>query len=263
MRKYLIVKLIVVLFITGCRGVTSEREGSDRTAENKPMQEITSTEEPSGDYIALFQENSLEGWKGDASYWRMEEGILIGETNENTPPLQHNTFLIWEGQEFGDFDFIVDYQISTAGNSGVNYRSDFVPERAYALRGYQADIDGANHYTGQNYEEMKRTTLAYRGESVLIPNSDQGVSEGNAWKPREVLNQEDGEELKKVMQPGWNELRIIAKGNTLQHFINGELMAQVVDEDSDHYMSKGFLGFQIHTGPAMKVKFRRARVKGL
>lgn len=255
MRIYLI-KLVVVLLITGCRGTTSEREGNDGVTENVPDQEETLT-----DYIELFQENSLEGWRGDTSYWHIEEGVLTGETNESTPPLPYNTFLIWDDQEFDDFDFIVEYQISKEGNSGVNYRSDHVPDREYALRGYQADIDGANHYTGQNYEEMKRTTLAYRGESVIIPASDQGVSEGNAWNPREVLTKDDDEALKANIHSEWNELRILAKDNKLQHFINGELMAQVVDEDTEHYMSKGLLGFQIHTGPPMKVKFRRARVK--
>lgn len=257
MRIYLI-KLAVFLLITGCQGKTSERGNNEGVTENVPDQEETLN-----DYIELFQENSLEGWQGDTSYWRMEGGVLTGETNESTPPLQYNTFLIWDGQELGDFDFIVEYQISKEGNSGVNYRSDHVPDREYALRGYQADIDGANHYTGQNYEEMKRTTLAYRGESVIIPASEEGASEGNAWDSREVLTKDDDGALKANIRPEWNELRIIAKGNKLQHFINGELMAQVVDEDSEHSMSKGWLGFQIHTGPPMKVQFRKARVKTL
>src|SRR5699024_7817416 len=180
-----LIKLVVVLLVTGCQGATSGGGDNDKATENAPDQEEALT-----DYIELFQENSLEGWQGDASYWKMEEGVLTGETNESNQPLQYNTFLIWEEQEFDDFDFIVEYQISKEGNSGVNYRSDHVPDRKHALRGYQADIDGANHYTGQNYEEMKRTTLAYRGESVIIPASDQGVSEGNAWNPREVRSEE-------------------------------------------------------------------------
>ncbi len=32
------------------------------------------------------------------------------------------------------------------------------------MRGYQADIDGRNQYTGQNYEEKGRTFLALRGQ---------------------------------------------------------------------------------------------------
>jgi NDP-sugar pyrophosphorylase family protein len=38
----------------------------------------------------------------------------------------------------------------------------------FALKGYQADIDGAIRYTGQNYEERGRTTLGYRGEIVNV-----------------------------------------------------------------------------------------------
>ncbi|MEJ0102715.1 MAG: hypothetical protein WDO19_09240 [Bacteroidota bacterium] len=32
------------------------------------------------------------------------------------------------------------------------------------MKGYQADIDGANTYTGQNYEERGRGFLAMRGQ---------------------------------------------------------------------------------------------------
>jgi hypothetical protein len=57
----------------------------------------------------------------------------------------------------------------------------------YALRGYQADIDGKNNYTGQNYEERGRTTLAYRGQKVSVspfegdPNHLRDNVKSNAW----------------------------------------------------------------------------------
>lgn len=49
-------------------------------------------------------------------------------------------------------------RITKAGNSGIIYRSEELKDLPHALKGYQADIDGANRYTGQNYEERGRTT---------------------------------------------------------------------------------------------------------
>ena len=97
----------------------------------------------------------------------MNEGAIVGEITAETL-LKNNTFIIWNGGEVGDFELKVDYWISESCNSGVQYRSDRVKEVPFALRGYQADIDGGNRYTGQNYEERKRTTLAYRGQKTRI-----------------------------------------------------------------------------------------------
>ncbi len=73
-----------------------------------------------------------------------------------------------------NFEIRVQYKISAQGNSGINYRSEKVEGFPYVLRGYQADLDGANHYTGSNYEERKRTTLASQGEKTILPSLKQG-----------------------------------------------------------------------------------------
>ena len=61
-------------------------------------------------------------------------------------------------------------RVSDKGNSGINYRSLQVPDpdTKWAMQGYQADIDGQDQWSGQNYEERGRTFLAYRGESVIL-----------------------------------------------------------------------------------------------
>src|SRR5690606_26207483 len=95
------------------------------------QQESNSSDEKSSlnDYVQLFKSNSLEGWTGDTTYWRVDGDVLIGETSDEKPKLEHNTFLIWGNDEFSDFDFVVDYVISEKGNSGVNYRSELIPDR--------------------------------------------------------------------------------------------------------------------------------------
>src|SRR5690606_13736705 len=89
------------------------------------------------EFVTLFEGNSFSGWEGDPAYWRVENGVLIGETNANTPPLENNTFLIWEGHEPGDFELITEFRISSGGNSGINYRSERVVGLPFALKGYQ------------------------------------------------------------------------------------------------------------------------------
>ena len=96
----------------------------------------------------LLDGKTLNGWDGDPKYWKMIDGVLTGEVTPETI-LQRNTFIIWRGGKPKDFELKVDYRITAAGNSGINYRSQTVPDpvtpgNAFALKGYQFDIDGAN-----------------------------------------------------------------------------------------------------------------------
>ena len=48
------------------------------------------------------------------------------------------------------------------------------------MKGYQADIDGEQMFTGQIYEERGRGFLALRGQSNYVPNGQKpGIVE--AW----------------------------------------------------------------------------------
>src|SRR5712671_674615 len=106
----------------------------------------------------IFDGKTLNGWDGDPKYWRVENGAIVGEITPETI-VKQNTFLIWRAGVTRDFELKVEYRMSRNGNSGINYRSVEVPGLKWALKGYQADIDGAQRYTGQNYEERGRTFL--------------------------------------------------------------------------------------------------------
>lgn len=221
-------------------------------------------------FKSLFNGKNLDGWEYDPVYWSVKDGAIVGEITPETI-LKNNTFIIWKGGEPADFELKVDYWISEQGNSGVQYRSDRFTEVPYALRGYQADIDGGNRYTGQNYEERKRTTLAYRGQKTSITsqpdsiNETRGFVERNAWKGLNVVSElGNRDELGTLIKKNdWNSIRVVAKGNILQHYVNGTLMSEVHDEDARNRMKKGLMGFQVHVGPPMKVMFKNIELKKL
>ncbi len=220
----------------------------------------------------IFDGKSLNGWAGDTKYWRVENGNIVGEITPETL-LKTNSFLTWQGGEPADFELRAEFNITEKGNSGINYRSVVFPDVPNALKGYQADIDGANRYTGQNYEERGRTTLAYRGQiteinSQTMPMTQQEVRakvQNNAWTELKVTGSlGENEALKgKIKAEDWNEIRLIVKGNRLQHYVNGILMSDVIDYDTMNGKSKGLLGVQVHVGPPMKVQYRNIRIKNL
>lgn len=221
-------------------------------------------------FVQIFDGKTLTNWEGDPTYWRVENGNLVGEITPSTL-LKTNSFIIWKGGQPADFEFKGEFNITEKGNSGINYRSERLTEVPFALKGYQADIDGSNRYTGQNYEERGRTTLAYRGQITSInPQSGTWTAEAvrakvknNAWTDLTVTGSlGDIDSLKtKIKSQDWNSFHLVVKGNRLQHYINGVLMSDVTDNDVVNGKTKGLIGVQVHVGPPMKVQYRNLRIK--
>jgi len=211
----------------------------------------------------------LDGWEYDPVYWRVENGCLVGEVTPSIL-LKRNSFITKKDLITRDFDLKVEYRVSPLGNSGINYRSELIDSLPYAMRGYQADIDGQNHYTGQNYEERGRTTLAYIGQKVIINTPDNSTSlkdniKNNAWTKTIVTASLRGADLltAHIRNGDWNEYHLIVKGNRLLHYVNGILMSDVTDSDSVNRKFTGRLGVQVHVGPPMKIEYRNFRIKEL
>lgn len=215
-------------------------------------------EEDEPGFVSIFDGHSLAGWSGDPTYWRVENGILVGEITPETV-IRSNTFIIWQGGEPADFELKLEYRITSGGNSGINYRSALVadpatPANAFAMRGYQFDLDGRNRYTGNNYEEKGRLFLALRGQLTRVVGG----------RPPILVSQiGDNAALTQAITGEWNAVHLIVRGHTFIHLINGQVMSIVMDDDVPHRPPHGKLGVQVHTGPPMKVEFRNLRLKSL
>ena len=213
-------------------------------------------------YKQIFDGTSLKGWDGDPKFWRVEEGSIVGETTAEKK-LDENTFVIWRGGEPADFELKLEYRIN-ATNSGIQVRSTYVPpgtdadgivQGKWVLKGYQADIDIANRFTGQIYEERGRRFLAMRGQYSYIP-------EGGGPKVVGAL-QTTPDALQGIIRkhPEWNQVHIIARGNMLTEILNGHVTSVLVDDDTKGRALKGLIGFQCHVGDPMKVEFRNIWLK--
>lgn len=206
-------------------------------------------------FTSLFNGKDLSGWKGDKTYWSVQDGAITAKTTADSEltKQRYNTFLIWEGGQPADFELRVKYKI-IGGNSGVQYRSKVIDEAKFIVSGYQADIDSSPRYTGMCYEEKARAFLAPRGEKVTI--GADGKKESTPIGDKDDLQA-------KVKNEDWNDYRIIAKGNHLQHYVNGALMSEVIDNQKDKAATSGIIALQVHQGPAMTVQFKDLRLKEL
>jgi hypothetical protein len=204
----------------------------------------------------IFDGKTLTGWEGNPAYWRAENGSLVGEITPQTL-IKSNTFIIWRGGRPKDFELKLDYRITPDGNSGINYRSEVVPdtvtpENRFAMRGYQFDLDGRKRYPGNNYEERGRLFLAVRGQVTNVVGG----------RPPILLSTfGDADALASHIKDDWNSVHLIIRGNTLTHMLNGHLMTVVIDDDAPNRPADGLIGVQVHVGPPMKVEYRNIRLK--
>jgi Domain of Unknown Function (DUF1080) len=211
------------------------------------------TNDESG-FELIFDGKTLAGWEGDTNYWRVENGFLVGEVTPDKL-LKQNSFVVWRGGETRDFELKVEYRVSARGNSGINYRSVMVTNGPWTMRGYQADLDGRNQYTGQNYEEKGRTFLALRGQVTRIEEDKPPQIIGSLGATNELVSV--------IRNEDWNEYHLIVCGNVMTHILNGRVMSVVIDEDVKNRKFEGLLGVQVHVGPPMKIEYRNFRLKKL
>jgi hypothetical protein len=238
-------------------GVSSQQAGQRGRGDRPRGADPLVVDDRTG-FESIFDGTTLKSWDGDPAFWRVEGGAIVGQSTEQNP-LKHNTFLIWRGGEPADFELKVQYRMNST-NSGVQIRSVQVPPGGdvgnWVLKGYQADIDFANQYTGQIYEERGRGFLAMRGQAVYVPDGGRPKVIGHL--------QQSADELKALIKANdWNRLHLIARGNTIVQILNGAVTSIVLDDDPKNRAAGGLIGFQIHVGPPMKVEFRNVWLKNL
>jgi len=164
----------------------------------------------------LFNGEDLQGWEklnGTAEY-RVEDNVIIGVSQMNTP----NTFLATT-EMYDDFILEFDFKVDDGLNSGVQFRSNSLPEyRDGRVHGYQFEIDPSGRaWTGGIYDEARR--------GWLYPLS---------FNP-------DGQKAFKNEE--WNSARIEAIGNSIRTWVNGVPCADIIDNTT----SSGFIALQVHS----------------
>ncbi|MCO5052919.1 MAG: DUF1080 domain-containing protein [Verrucomicrobiae bacterium] len=214
-------------------------------------------------FTPIFNGNNLDGWEGDPKLWSARDGVIVGRTTAENP-LKANTFLIWTNGEVADFELRCSFRITPNNNegfanSGIQYRSKILNRTGWVVGGYQADMEAGPNYTGILYDEQggagNRGIMALRGEKVVWDADGKKQVTGSLG---------DSAEIQAAIKPGaWNDYTIIARGNHLQHFVNGRLTVDVTDNCADKALHSGVVALQLHAGSPMTVEFKDLRIKSL
>jgi hypothetical protein len=214
-------------------------------------------------YVSLFDGTSLKGWDGDPTFWRVEDGAMVGESTPDHP--LGNTYISYRDTKAKDFDLKLEIKVEKGGGSGIQYRSQVglpwirpgqhLPTNLnWLMTGPQADIwfpvnSRVSVFSGQFYSENTPLgILAWRGEVVLSAKGHDPRLMGTIGD-RSALGGY-------VRNNDWNEYTIIARGGTFIHIMNGQLMAVYLDDNPDSSNNQpGFIGIELEQTPT-KVSVR-------
>ena len=212
------------------------------------------------DWRVLFDGSDLDGWDGDPKLWSVRDGVIHGETTAEHKAAG-NTFLIAEDLLLEDFELELSYRCSTVNNSGIQYRSRHIteasPTNPWVVRGYQHELRNARELpdvAGFIYDEGGK-----RGRICLVGERAEWTDEGKRVTGQLI----DAAGYAKLFRlDDWNDVRIVAEGRRIRHFLNGTLILDFTDDEA-HALREGVLALQLHAGPPMWAEFRGIRVREL
>ena len=179
-------------------------------------------------FVPLFNGQDLTGFKADGSkeFWRVEDGILIGE---NDAAKKGN--YLWTEKEYGDF--VIEFDVRWKGtpprgvDTGVEMRKPNIQLQLGVSGSLKVDMSGSFYVGKAGYPEI-----------------------GQA-KEAKTLMKPEGE---------WNHFRIQAKGDTFTCWINGQKASEYTDPK---FSGAAPLGLQIHPGVEMKCAYRNVKIAEL
>jgi hypothetical protein len=215
-------------------------------------------------YVSLFDGVSLKGWDGNPKFWRVEDGALVGESTPQNP--SGNNYIVYRDIEAKDFTLKFEIKVEGTGGSGIQYRSktglpwlaNIAPAVTanvgpvnlnWMMTGPQADFwPSSPYWTGQVYSEnTPMRIMAWRGQVV----------EAYGLKEKRLMgNIADRDALGKLVRTNdWNQYIVIARGGTLIHIVNGQVMGVLVDDDpASSNNQSGLFGIEIEATTKLYVR---------
>lgn len=155
---------------------------------------VLSPEEKNAGWRLLFDGATLQGWRGYKKDtcpdgWQVVDGALTRVKGGGD---------LVTVETFDDFELSIDWRIAPRGNSGIMYRV--------------AETEGASYMTGPEYQILDHAGHGDGRNTLTSAASCYGL-----YAP-----------MKDVAKPAgqWNRARIIARGNHVEHWLNGEKVVE-------------------------------------
>jgi len=178
-----------------------------------PTDEKTSLseEEKNDSFVSLFDGTNLDNWTGNTSGYLVEEGVVVVKPNKGSGGN------LYTKQEFGDFIYRFDFQLTPGANNGI---------------GIHAPLEGDAAYVGMEIQVLDSEHPMY---GYIQPYQAHGSLYGVMPAKRGFLKP-TGE---------WNEEEIMVKGTQIKVTLNGTV---ILEGDYAEASKNGTMDHKEHPG---------------
>lgn len=161
--------------------------------------ELSAQEKAEG-FVSLFNGTSLDNFRGYNRKDLPKGWVLTDGSLTYVPGVEGGDIITKE--QYGDFELRLEWRIAEGGNSGIMYRVRELDGPSYMTGTEMQVLDDARHPDGKNAVTSAGSSYA------LYPPTQNVVLPANHW----------------------NQIRLICKGNKIEHWLNG---VKVVEYDKD------------------------------
>ena len=188
------------------------------------------------DFVSLFNGENLDGWVGNKSSYRAENGMIVidpkGEGGGN----------LYTESEYGDFNLRFEFQLTPGANNGLGIHTPLEGDAAYVGKELQI-LDN----TASKYEDLE--VYQFHGSVYgVIPAKKGFLKPVGEWNEQEVIVNHP--KIKIILNGA-----VILEGDYLEASKNGTLDQK---EHPGLKRNRGHIGF---LGHGDVVHFKNIRIK--
>jgi hypothetical protein len=232
---------------TGTNADTSMATSNTTATDTTAMNTLTEAEKSEG-WQLLFDGQTKNGWhsynkKGDINDWKVENGALVLNSTKKDDDIVTD-------EEFENYHFKLDWNISEGGNSGIIFNVKEGPEydRSYKTGPEQQILDNERH------SDAKIPKHRAGDLYDLIACSTEVVKPAGQWNTAEIIKNNDSLTFRlngtttvqtKMYDDAWNKMVAASKFNEWKTFGT---------------IKKGVIALQDHGD---KVMFRNIKIRKL
>ncbi len=228
-----------------CAGVPAQDTRPTTQPQKAVANQLTDEEKAKG-WTLLFDGKTTDQWRRyrreefPEQGWGVADGTLVTQGRGGD---------IITRKQFENFDFRFDWKVVEGANSGVMYRV--------------TEVENASYWTGPEYQILD--------DGAHRDGRNTTTSAGSLYA---LYAPKEGKTLRPVGE--WNTARIVIRGETVEHWLNGEKIVEATFGSDDwkekvahskfapweHFGTerKGHLCLQAHGAP---VSFRNLKIREL